>query len=108
MNQVHLFDDTPRSPALEADAALELEAMLGESLALCLGLPPLPSAELAGKLVCVLRLRHGGGEVYIPAASRAERDAAIRAELRPGNAGELAARHNLSISAVYKIANRRP
>lgn len=95
------------SPAQEADAALELEAMLVESLQLCAGLPTVAANDLAVKLVKVLRLRHGGLDVYIPAPSKAERDAAIRAELRTGNAADVAQRHGVSIRWVYYLAKRR-
>lgn len=109
MTQLDLeLTEPAKSPAVEADAALELEAMLGETVALCLGLSMSCAHGIAQKMVKVLRMRHGGSDVYIPARSRRERDASIRAELRTGNAAELAARHGISVSAVYKIAGRRP
>lgn len=38
---------------------------------------------------------------------RQRRDAAIRAELRPGNADDVGKRHGLSRTQVYEIAGRR-
>lgn len=99
--------DEPLSAVREADAVMELEAIICESLQISVGLPTTAANDLAMKMVRVIRLRHGGSGVYIPATNKAERDAAIRAELRPGNAAEVATRHGLSIRAVYKIANRR-
>src|SRR5690606_13914654 len=93
--------------AQEADAAVELEAVLSDALAVTLGLPLGCSHGLAQKLIKVLRVRHGGADLYIPSAPRAERNAIIRQELRTGNAGQLAARFGISVSAVYKIAGRR-
>jgi hypothetical protein len=108
MTQLDLHDDVAaKSPAIEADAAVELEAMLGEAVALCLGLPLSCSHGIARNLVKVLRIRHGASEVYIPAPDRKARDASIKAELRTGNAADLAARHNISVSSVYKIARKR-
>lgn len=110
-DQQPLFADLPdaprKSPAVEADAALELEAIVGECLQLCLGLHGPAVLDLANKMVKVLRVRHGGGDVYIPAADKTERNAAIRAALRTGNAAEVAADHDLNPSTVYKIARRR-
>lgn len=40
-------------------------------------------------------------------AARQQRDVAIRAELRTGNADEVARRHGISRRRVYEIANRR-
>lgn len=108
MTQLNLDIAEPaKSPAVEADAALELEAILGEAVALCLGLPLTCSHGIARNLVKVLRMRHGASDVYIPAPDRKARDASIKAELRTGNAADIAARHNLSVSTVYKIAARR-
>jgi Mor family transcriptional regulator len=92
---------------VDADSVIELESIICEGLSLSLGLPVGAAANLATKIVRVLRVRSGGSLVYIPAADKTQRDAAIRAELRPGNAADVAARHHLSVSAVYKIANRR-
>ena len=39
---------------------------------------------------------------------RRQRDAAIRAELRTGNADQVAERHDLSVRRVYEIAGARP
>ncbi len=39
--------------------------------------------------------------------ARRRRDAAIRAELRTGNAAELARRYDLSVTQIYDIAARR-
>lgn len=36
--------------------------------------------------------------------ARRERDLKIRAELRPGNASEVAARHGVSVTRAYEIA----
>lgn len=108
MTQLEIpMTESPKSPAIEADAALELEAILGEAVALCLGLSLTCSHGIARNLVKVLRMRHGASDVYIPAPDRKARDASIRADLRTGNAADLAARHNISVSAVYKIARRR-
>lgn len=99
--------DLDNSPALQADAVMELETILGDSLETSLGLAPSVSHDLATKMVRVMRIKHPGTRVYIAAPSKEERDAAIRADLRPGNAAEVAAKWDLSISAVYKIANKR-
>lgn len=96
------------SPAQTADAILELESMLSEALSVAVGLPVSVSAQVAENMVTLLRLMHPGTRVYIPCPSMEERDAAIRSELRPGNAADVAAKWGLSISAVYKIANRKP
>jgi len=62
------------------------------------------ATEWADTLVNALREKHGGEEVYIKAADCSERNAAIRAELRTGNAADVAKRHGLSIQSVYRIA----
>lgn len=110
-DQQPLFDDLPdaprKSPAVEADAALMLETMVAECLQLCLGLTGPATLDLANKMVKVLRVQYGGGDVYIPAPDKTERNAAIRAALRTGNAAEVAAEHDLDVSTVYRIAGRR-
>lgn len=106
-DQQLLWDDLPdaprRSPAQEADAALVLESIMAECLQLSLGLPEPVCQELTSKMVKVLRVRCGGGDLYIPAADKAERNAAIVAQLRAGNVAQVAAEYGLDTSQVYRI-----
>lgn len=65
------------------------------------------ATEIAMLCVETVRNEHGGERLYVPALSKLSRDAAIRSELRTGNAAEVAARWNLSERRVYQIARRR-
>lgn len=95
------------SPALDADAVYELEAIVAEALELCCGFGRQDAADKAHQLVTVMREKHPNTKIRIPTASKQERNKRIRDELRPGNAAEIASREGLSVSAVYKIANSR-
>lgn len=65
------------------------------------------ATEVATLCVETVRAEYGGERLYVPAMSKLTRDAAIREELRTGNAAEVARRWNLSESRVYQIARRR-
>jgi Mor family transcriptional regulator len=65
------------------------------------------ATEVATLCVETVRDEYGGERLYVPAMSKLSRDAAIREELRTGNAGEVARRWNISERRVYQIARRR-
>ncbi len=95
------------SPAQDADAAFELEAILAEALHMCCGYDARAAGIKAHELVKVIRQNHPNTKIRIPTPCKQERNKLIRDQLRPGNAAEVAARHGLSVSAVYKIAGGR-
>lgn len=64
------------------------------------------ATEVATLCVETVRAEYGGERLYVPAPSKLARDEAIRRDLRPGNAEDLAREWNLSVTRVYEIANR--
>lgn len=72
-------------------------------------LPPDLAAALALELAEDVRLKWGGGLIYIPQGARFERqqrDAAIWREFNGRNHATLAHRHGLTLSCVYDIVAR--
>lgn len=76
---------------------------------LCEQLPASVSAALARDLAEDVRLKWGGGLIYIPQGARYKRqrrDVAIWREFNGRNYTELAHRYNLTISCVYAVIAR--
>lgn len=96
-----------RSPAQLEDERLRYVYACRDALMTRHGFDEKNATETAIYLVDRMRETAGGDAVYIPCASKAERNARIKRDLRPGNAAEIAARERLSVSAVYKIAGQR-
>ncbi len=117
MEQPHLTDAAtaparPYSPAAEEDSAAELEAILTEALHLVLGLPPDVAFARAREMTMHLRETIGGSQLYVPNVAlrrrRQQRNAAIRAALKRGNARQVAAEFGVSVRTVYVAAAERP
>lgn len=96
------------SPAQAEDAALQLERDFVEIVRAEIGLTELLASSFAQALVRGLRRRLGGGELWIPAISKDERNEAIRREFNGSNVGEVMKRHRVSRATVYREAGRRP
>ena len=80
----------------------ELTAMMREAT----GLHEPIASLMAERLLQVLRRRFGGGDLYIPARDRAERDKAIRAEFNGRNLNDLCRRYEISRTRVYEIVGK--
>lgn len=65
------------------------------------------ATEIAMLCIDTLRDEHGGERLYVAAPSKHSRNAAVRAELRTGNAEDVAKRHGISVRRVYEIAGSR-
>lgn len=93
----------PEYPEVLADLATLIHQRLGDLL------PPAIAADLARELAEDVRLKWGGGLIYIPQGARFERqqrDAAIWREFNGRNHADLARRHGLTLSCVYDILVR--
>lgn len=93
----------PEYPEVLADLADLIHCRLRDLL------PPTVAADLAHGLVEDVRLKWGGGLIYIPQGARFERqqrDAAIWREFNGRNHADLARRHGLTLSCVYDILAR--
>ncbi|WP_372826527.1 Mor transcription activator family protein [Polaromonas sp.] len=95
-------DDKPAA-AKEHEAAFLLQAELAAGLQHEFGLKPEFSQVWAARLTGFLRIRLGAQEIYIPAPSKAERDAAIFREFDGTNAAAVMQRHGVSRSRLYQI-----
>lgn len=93
----------PEYPEILADLATLIHGRL------VLALPPATAADLARELADDVRMKWGGGLIYIPKGDRYERhqrDAAIWREFNSRNHSELARRYGLGVAHVYKIIAR--
>lgn len=93
----------PEYPEILADLANLIQARLSDQL------PEERAADLARELAEDVRLKWGGGLIYIPQGARYERhqrDADIWRGFNGRNHAELARRHNLTLSCVYDILAR--
>jgi Mor family transcriptional regulator len=97
----------PLTPAQTEDAALELEREFVDILRQEIGADERPATLLAQALVRGLRQRIGGAEIWIPAPSKSERNAAIRREFDGTNLDQVMSRHNVSKATVYRASGRR-
>lgn len=93
----------PEYPEVLADLATLIHQRLADLL------PPVVAADLARELAEDVRLKWGGGLIYIPQGARFERqqrDAAIWREFNGRNHADLARRHGLTLSCVYDVLAR--
>ena len=93
----------PEYPEVLADLALLIHQRLRDLL------PPTIAADLARELAEDVRLKWGGGLIYIPQGARYERqqrDGQIWREFNGRNHAALARRHGLTLSCVYDILAR--
>lgn len=93
----------PEYPEILADLATLIHQRLHALL------PAAVAAALARELAEDVRLKWGGGLIYIPQGARYERqqrDAAIWREFNGRNHAELARHHGLTLSCVYNIIAR--
>ena len=90
-------------PEVLADLATLIHQRLADWL------PPTVAVDLARELAENVRLKWGGGLIYIPQGARFERqqrDATIWCEFNGRNHADLARRHKLTLSCVYDILAR--
>jgi len=97
--------------ARTADYLWQLEFDLSELVRAELGMPELQAASLANSIMRGLRQRYGGMRLgrrglYIPAPSKAERDAAIARAFDGRNAAALMRQHGISRSRLYQIVEK--
>lgn len=104
---------TPRpvTPVQAEDAVLQLEYDLADILREDQGLHEREAFAMARCLVVGIRKRYGGVQLgrrglYIPAPSKAERDAQICAEFNGRNVSEICKKHGIKRSRLYQIINR--
>lgn len=93
----------PEYPEVLADLATLVHQRLADLL------PPRVAADLARELAEDIRLKWGGGLIYIPQGARYERqqrDDAIWREFNGRNHAELARHYGLTLSCVYDILAR--
>lgn len=98
---------TSRKPSAAEETVTLLMHTVRNALMERHGLNEKDATDWADGIVCALRRDHGGDDVYLKALDTDARDAAIRAELRTGNAAEVAARYGITARRVYQIANQR-
>ncbi|MBB3642601.1 Mor transcription activator family protein [Variovorax atrisoli] len=91
------------SPGQTEDAAVQLEHDIIGIVREEIGMHEQMATVFAQALVRGLRRRLGGQEIYIPAASKGERDAAIRRDFNGANIEHLMRRHGLSRTRIYEI-----
>lgn len=109
---VTLASTARRSPAQVEDDRLQLTYFFRDALMRRRGFAEQQATEAAE--ACVTALATLDGNEIAAALSkfrreaRRQRDTRIRAELRTGNAADLARREGLSVSQIYEIAARRP
>lgn len=94
---------THHANAKDEDTAVLLQGELQEGLQNEIGLKAEFAAEWSARLVAFLRRRLGSQQIYIPAPSRLERDAAIFREFNGQNAAEMCQRHGVSRTRLYEI-----
>lgn len=89
------------------DAAVQLQQDLVEIVREEIGMHEAMASVFASAVVRGLRRRMGGGELYIPAPDRSDRDAGIRREFDGKNLAHVMAKFNVSRTRVYEICARR-
>ena len=89
------------------DAAVQLQQDLVEIVREEIGMHEAIASIVASAIVRGLRRRMGGGELYIPAPDRSDRDAGIRREFDGKNLAHIMAKYNVSRTRVYEICARR-
>lgn len=104
---------TPRpvTPVQAEDAVLQLEYDLADILREDQGLHEREAFAMARCLVDGIRKRYGGVQLgrrglYIPAPSKAERDAQICREFNGRNASDVCKKHGIKRSRLYQIISR--
>lgn len=97
----------PLPPAQLEDAALQLERDFIEIVRNEIGMHEALASPFAQALVRGLRRRLGGSELWIPAPSKEERNAAIRREFNGKNLEEVCRRHGVSSTTVYRVAGQQ-
>jgi Mor family transcriptional regulator len=109
MNMIKATPQTQarRTAAQREDHAALLISEFTEDLRTGCGLAEAEAARVAAELVRRLRLRHGARQIYVPAADKTERDAAIRREFKGTNAAEVCREHNISRRRLYQIVGQR-
>lgn len=90
------------------DAALQLEHEMVEIVRAELDMHEREAFQIAKAIVRGLRERYGGVRLgyrglYIPAPSKAERNAAIRKEYDGTNLGEVMSKHGIKRTQLYRI-----
>lgn len=112
MREINIVTDdlqpAPVAPALVEDAALQLEREFVQIVREEIGMTEQLASGFAQALVAGLRRRMGGSELWIPAPSRSDRDAAIRRDFDGTNLSEVMRRYGVGRSTVYRAAGRRP
>lgn len=89
--------------AADEDNAILLLGEISDALREEAGLDASVADAQAALVVLYLRRRLGAQRLYIPAPSRAERDAAIYREYTGSNAGEVCQRYGVSRSRLHEI-----
>lgn len=89
--------------AHDEDNALLLQGEISDALRTQIGLRDEFATDWAVRIVGYLRQRLGAQQLYIPAPSRAERDAAIYREYNGKNAAEVCERYGVSRSRMHEI-----
>ena len=104
---------TPRpvTPVQAEDAVLQLEYDLADILREDHGLHEREAFAMARCLVDGIRKRYGGVQLgrrglYIPAPSKAERDAQICQEFNGRNASDVCKKHGIKRTRLYEIVKR--
>lgn len=88
-----------------ADNAAHLHQLLTAALVRKFTMAEAAASALAQAVACGLREVGGGDSIYIPAADKSERDAAIRRECTGTNLEELRIKWGLSQRQIYNILN---
>lgn len=90
----------------DEDNAVLLQGEISDALRAEIGLKEEISADWSGRIVAYLRRRLGAQQLYIPAPSKAERDAGIFRDYNGTNAGEVCQRYGVSRSRMHEIYQR--
>ena len=94
---------TKLSPGRSEDAAVQLEQDFVRIVREAIGMHEDMAQLFSRALVRGLRKQLGGQEIYVPAPSKDERDAAIRREFNGQNLEEMMAKYLLSKPRIYEI-----
>ena len=98
---------TGTTTAKDEENANLLQGEITDAISVEIGLKPEIAADWAARITGYLRRRLGAQEVYIPAPSRTERDAAIFREYNGTNGGEVCARYNISRQRMHQICTEQ-
>jgi len=106
--------NTPtNSPAQIEDQAIQLHREFVEIVREEIGMNEPFANDIAAALVRGMRKRYGGqdlgrrGRIYVPAPSKTERNAAIRAEFNGTNVEAVCKKYGISRSRLYAIASQK-